>query len=246
MSGHSKWATIHRQKETTDAKRGQGFTKISSAIIVAIRSGGGVTDPDKNFKLRLAIEKGRAINMPKENVERAITRAAGGGEGGGFEEITYEGYGPGGVAIMIEAATDNKNRTVQELKNIFERGGGTLASQGAVAYQFSPKGLITVAKTGNSEETILKIIDLGVEDVEEEEDAIEVYTKPEELEQVRVKLQQSGFEIKSFELTMKPNTVVPIVEKDTASKVLALMERLEEHNDVQRVFANFDIPQDYV
>lgn len=241
MSGHSKWATIHRQKEIDDSKRGQAWTKITNAIIVAIRAGSGITDPDQNFKLRLAIDKSRSLNMPKENIERAIERAVGGGEGGAFEEITYEGYGPGGVAIMVDAATDNKNRTAQEIKNIFDRGGGSLASRGAVSFQFTSKGLLRVAKQGNTEEMILKVMDLGVENVEEADDAIEIYTRPDELETTKNKVQEQGFSILGFELTMKPNTTIPIADKGTASKILSLMEKLEEQGDVQRVFANFDI-----
>lgn len=243
MSGHSKWATIHRQKEVSDAKKGQAWTKVANAIVVAVRSGGGITDPEKNFRLRLAIEKGRSLNMPKENTEKAITRASGESEGGVFEEVVYEGFGPSGVAIMVEAATDNKNRTSQEIKNIFERGGGSLASRGAVSFQFSSKGFIILVKPEKPEEAMLKIMDIGVDDIEEVEDGIEVYTNPEELELVKQKLQAEGFQVKNYELTMKPVVNVPVIDKENAIKILDLMEKLEGQADVQRVFANFDIPE---
>ena len=241
MSGHSKWSTIHRQKEVTDAKRGQAFTKLANAIIVAVRAGGGVTDPNSNFKLRLAIEKAREFNMPKGNIQRAIERGSGSGEAGQWEEVVYEGYGPGGIAVIIEAATDNKQRTGQEIKNLIERGGGNLAGPGSVAYQFERRGLLTLEKPQNVEEAILRIIDLGAEDVEEAPDAIEVYVKSETLEEYKKKLTDAGFKISGFELTMKPKTSVPISDPQTASHILSFMEKLEEQQDVQKVYANFDI-----
>ena len=161
MSGHSKWATIHRQKETTDQKRGQVFTKITTAIIVAVRDSGGTTDPELNFKLRLAIEKARAINMPKENIQRAIDRAAGKGDGGSITETTYEGYGPGGVGILVETASDNKQRTVQEIKNIFDKNGGSIASPGSVSFNFKKVGLLTVPTEGLDKDDKLCIIDVA-------------------------------------------------------------------------------------
>ncbi|MDP3994334.1 MAG: YebC/PmpR family DNA-binding transcriptional regulator [bacterium] len=244
MSGHSKWATIHRAKEVTDAKRGQVFTKLANAIIVAVRAGGGAVDPAANFKLRLAVEKAREFNMPKENIARAIAKGSGEGGGADWEEIVYEGYGPHGIAIMIEAATDNKKRTASEIKNILEKGGGTLAGPGAVAFQFEKKGLIVVSQQGNSEEVILKIMDLGVDDIEEALDAIEIYTKPEEFEETKNKLASTGFTIVSSELVMKPLTSVAITDEHSASKIIDFLKKLEDQADVQRVFANFDIPQE--
>lgn len=243
MSGHSKWSTIHRQKETADKKRGLIFSKLSKQISIAAREG---TDFETNFKLRLAIEKAKQANMPKENIKRAIAR--GGGEVGGekWEEVVYEGYGPAGVAVMTEAITDNKNRTTSEIKNIFERGGGSLAGPGSVTFQFERKGLITLAKPGNIEEASLKIIDLGVEDVEEAPDALEVYTKPEDLEQIRNKLQEAGFLVSSSELVMKPKNTLPITDSGPAQSILSFMEKIQDHQDVQKVFANFDIPADLV
>lgn len=248
MSGHSKWATIHRQKETTDQKRGQSFTKISNAIIVAVKDSGGVADPNLNFKLRLAIEKARAVNMPKDNIQRAIERAIGKGEGGFLSESTYEGYGPNGVGILVETATDNKQRTVQEIKNIFDKNGGNIASPGSVSFNFKKTGLITVPigiGEITSDEAILKIIDLGAEDVEQAEDGLlEVYVKIEDLESFKEKLIQSGFQPKSSEITMMPINLVPINDSKMAMQVLSLMEKLEALDDVQKVYANFDIPEE--
>jgi len=247
MSGHSKWATIHRQKEVTDQKRGQAFTKITNAIIVAVRDSGGVTDPESNFKLRLAIEKGRSVNMPKENIQRAIDRAAGKGEGAGLTEITYEGYGPGGVGILVEAATDNKQRTVQEVKNIFEKNGGNIASPGAVSFNFQKVGSIIVTVEGNKEEAILKIIDLGVDDVEEAGDnSLEIHVSPENLMATKEKLAAAGFPPTSVEIEMKPVNLVAIADQKTAQQVLGLLEKLESLDDVQRVYANFDIPDEFI
>lgn len=241
MSGHSKWATIHRQKEVKDAKKGQIFTKIGNAIAIAVRSSGGITDPEKNFKLRLAIEAARAVNMPKENVARAITRGSGGTGDVGLEEVTYEGYGPAGIAVIIEAVTDNKNRTTAEIKNLFERGGGSLVGPGAVLFQFEKASLITVKKRPDVEEQILSIMDLGAEDVEEVSDAIEVYAKPEETTMVKDRLEKAGLEVLGIEQIFKPKVAVDVVEKQTAGKILKFMEDLEGHDDVQRVCANFDI-----
>jgi len=243
MSGHSKWATIHRQKEVTDQKRGQAFTKIANTITVAVKEGGGVADPNLNFKLRLALEKAREVNMPKDNVQRAIDRATGAAGGGALEEIVYEGYGPGGVAIMIEVATDNRQRTVQEIKNILERGGGSLGSPGAVSFLFKKTGLIVLKKNQNTEEIILKIIDLGAEEVEEVEDGIEVYVNVDEFDQMKDKISKSGFTIQKSEITTKPISVVPVSNPNLASRLLSLLEKLDSRDDVLRVYANFDIPQ---
>jgi len=244
MSGHSKWSTIHRQKEVADAKRGQVFTKLAKAIIVAVSAGGGVTDPEQNFRLRLAIEKAKGFNMPKDNIERAIARGAGRGGGEAIEEVVYEGYGPGGVAVVIEAVTDNRQRTGQMIKNVFDRGGGSLAGPGAVSFQFEKNGLLILSKPQNIEEAILKIIDLGVDDVQEADDALEVYTKLENLEEMRKKIESAGFRVSSFEPVLRPKTVVPIANREQAQKILSFLEKLEEQDDVQKVYANFDIPAD--
>lgn len=244
MSGHSKWSTIHRQKEAKDAKRGQVFTKLARAITVAVQEGGGIADPDKNFKLRLAVEKAHSLNMPKDNIQRAIKRGTGEGEEGRLEPISYEGYGPGGVAVIIEASTDNKNRTSQEIKNIIEKGGGRLAGPGAVSYQFETVGLISLAKPDNTQEAMLKMIDLGAADVEEAQDAIEVYTKPNKLEEVKEKIEKEGFKVASFELYMRPKVEVKVSDEGAATKILNLMQSFEDQPDVTRVFANFDIAEE--
>lgn len=241
MSGHSKWSTIKRQKEATDIKRGKIFSKLAKAITLTAREG---ADPETNFKLRLEIEKAKQANMPKENIERAITRASGEAGEGQLREVVYEGYGPGGVAIIAEAATDNRNRTTAEMKQLFERGGGSLGGPGTVTYQFKPMGLITVEKTNNPDEQILKIIDLGVEDVEEAKDALEVYIQSQNLGEVKEKLNQSGFKVLNAELVKQPKNEIQISEPGKATKVLKLMNSLQEHDDIQRVFANFDIPEE--
>lgn len=244
MSGHSKWATIHRQKETTDQKRGQVFTKIANSITVAVKEGGGITDPNLNFKLRLALEKAREVNMPKDNIQRAIDRATGAGGVRALEEIVYEGYGPGGVAVMIEAATDNRQRTVQEVKNIFDKAGGSLGSPGAVAFLFKKVGLIVVGKGEEPEENILKLIDLGAEDVEEVEDAIEIYVSLDKFEEVKERVNKAGLAILRSEVTAKPTSLVPISDPKVAGRLLSLLEKLDSHDDILKVHANFDIPQD--
>lgn len=247
MSGHSKWATIHRQKEVTDQKRGQTFTKITNAIIVAVRDSGGITDPEHNFKLRLAIEKARAVDMPKENVQRAIDRAAGKGEGMVISEAVYEGYGPGGVGILVETATDNKQRTVQEVKNVFDRSGGSMTSPGAVSFNFQKVGTIIVPFEKSKEEAILKIIDLRVDDIEEVgENDLEVHVAPENLELMKEKLVAAGFTPKTIELEMKPINLVPVTDKKTANQLLSLLDKLEALDDVQKVYANFDISEEFI
>jgi len=241
MSGHSHWATIKRQKEAADQQRGKIFSKLSRAIAIAARQG---ADPETNFKLRLAIEKAKEYNLPKENILRAIRRGSGQEEGERWEEITFEGYGPEGVGVIVETVTDNRNRTTAEIKNIFERGGGGLAGPGAVSYLFRKIGLVTVKKQESSDEQILKLIDLGVEDVEEATDAIEVYTSLESLKDIEKKIKNSGFEVKSTEITMKPVTPAVINDSQKAQKVLKFMDALENHDDVQKIYANFDIPNE--
>jgi YebC/PmpR family DNA-binding regulatory protein len=242
MSGHSKWSQIKRQKGANDAKRGAVFTKVARDIAIAARAGGG--DPDGNFKLRLAIEKARAVNMPAENIKRAIERGAGGGEAEQFEEITYEGYGPGGVAIIVEAATDNKNRTAADVRAIFTKHGGQLAGSGAVAWQFEQRGLISLPLAGQSaDELALLAIDAGADDVDTDADPLEVYTAPTELEAVRRRLETAGVRIESAELTMQARNTIE-VDASKARANLRLIEHLEDHDDVQRVTANFEIPDE--
>lgn len=244
MSGHSKWAKIHRAKEVTDQKRGQAFTKIANSITIAVRDGKGNTDPDFNFMLRLAMDKAREVNMPKENVQRAIDRASGIAGGGALEEMVYEGFGPGGVAIMIEAATDNRQRTVQEIKNLLDRGGGSLSSPGGVSFMFKKMGLILVGKGANSDETMLKLMDLGIDDLEEEDEDVEVYTSLEKIEETKKKITELGLTVIKGEMTAKPTNLIPINDPKTAEKILTLLDKLEAHDDVMKVYANFDIPQE--
>ncbi|HKG19488.1 MAG TPA: YebC/PmpR family DNA-binding transcriptional regulator [Candidatus Limnocylindrales bacterium] len=243
MSGHSKWSTIKRQKGANDAKRGALFTKVAREISVAARQGGG--DPDANYRLRLAIEKARAVNMPADNIKRTIDKATGGGEGEQFEEIVYEGYGPGGVAVLVEAATDNRNRTAAEVRSIFTKTGGQLAGSGAVAWQFEPRGLIAVARDGvDPDEVALAAIDAGADDVDTEDpETIEIFTAPADLERVRVALDQAGVPVDSAENTMIAKQTVEL-DSAKARQALRLVEQLEDLDDVQRVTANFDIPED--
>jgi YebC/PmpR family DNA-binding regulatory protein len=244
MSGHSKWSQIKRQKGANDAKRGALFTKISREITVAARQGG--VDPDANFRLRLAVDKARRppINMPADNIKRAIERAAGSGEGEQYEEIIYEGYGPGGVAVLVEAATDNRNRTAAEVRSIFSKSGGQLAGSGAVAWQFEPRGLITVARGGaDTDEVALMAIDAGAEDVDTDTDPIEIFTPPNDVERVRQELEKAGVAIDSAESTMVAKTSVEL-DDARARQNLRLVEQLEDLDDVQRVTANFDIPEE--
>jgi YebC/PmpR family DNA-binding regulatory protein len=243
MSGHSKWSTIKRQKGVTDAKRGALFTKVAREISVAARQGGG--DPDANYRLRLAIEKARSVNMPSDNIKRTIDKATGGGEGEQFEEIVYEGYGPGGVAVLVEAQTDNRNRTAGEVRSIFTKAGGQLAGSGAVAWQFEPRGLITVPRAGiDPDEVALAAIDAGATDVDtDDEEAVEIYTDPAQLERVRRGLEGAGIPIDSAESTMVARQTVGL-DSSKARQALRLVEQLEELEDVQRVTANFDIPED--
>jgi YebC/PmpR family DNA-binding regulatory protein len=243
MSGHSKWSTIKRQKGANDAKRGALFTKVTREIAVAARQGGG--DPEANYRLRLAIEKARAVNMPADNIKRTIDKATGGGDAEQFEEIVYEGYGPGGVAVLVEAATDNRNRTAAEVRSIFTKAGGQLAGSGAVAWQFEPRGLITIPKNGQDpDEVALTAIDAGAEDVDTSTDeVVEVYTTPGGLEQVRKALDAAGVPVENAESTMIAKNTVE-VDEQRARQNLRLVEMLEDLDDVQRVTANFDIPEE--
>jgi YebC/PmpR family DNA-binding regulatory protein len=243
MSGHSKWSTIKRQKGVTDAKRGALFTKVAREISVAARQGGG--DPDANY--RLPVDKARRppINMPSDNIKRAIERASGAGEAEQFEEIVYEGYGPGGVAVLVEAQTDNRNRTAAEVRSVFTKAGGQLAGSGAVAWQFEPRGMISVARNGvDVDEVTLSAIDAGAEDVDTDDDeVIGIYTTPGELEAVRRALEAAGVAVESAEATMIPKQTVDL-DSSKARQAMRLVELLEDLDDVQQVTANFEIPED--
>jgi YebC/PmpR family DNA-binding regulatory protein len=240
MSGHSKWSQIKRQKGANDAKRGAIFTKIAREISIAAREGGG--DPDANYRLRLAMEKARSENMPADNIKRAIEKAAGGNAAEQYEEIVYEGYGPGGVAILVEAATDNKNRTVSDVRSVFTKNGGSLAGAGAVAWQFEARGVLAVARDGvAADDVALTAIDAGADDVDTESDPIEVVTDPGNLEALRTTIEDTGAKVESAEVTMQPKSLIE-VDEHVARQNLRLIEALEDHDDVQRVTANFDLP----
>jgi YebC/PmpR family DNA-binding regulatory protein len=243
MSGHSKWSTIKRAKGVTDAKRSAVFTKVAREISVAARAGGG--DPDANYRLRLAIEKARSVNMPADNIKRTIDKATGGGDAEQFAEIVYEGYGPGGVAVLVETATDNRNRTAADVRSMFTKAGGSLAGSGAVAWQFEPRGLITVAANVADTDTVaLAAIDAGAEDVDTSDaERVEVYTTPGDLERVRMALDKAGIQVDSAESAMIAKQQVP-VDENRARQNLRLVEMLEDLDDVQRVTANFDIPEE--
>ena len=241
MSGHSKWSQIKRQKGVTDARRGQLFTKLAREIIVAVREGGA--NPESNLRLRLAVQRARDGNMPMENIERAIKRGSGEMEGVSLTELTFEGYGPSGIAILVEAVTDNRNRTLQEIRNIFTRSGGSLGESGSVAWLFEAKGIITM-DTGsiNVEELALCAIDAGAEDVKPGEGYLEVHTRPQDLETVRVAVEGTGVAITSAEVSPVPKSTVELDEK-SAIQGLRLLDRLEELDDVQRVFSNIDFSE---
>ena len=242
MGGHSHWSQIKRQKGGNDAKRGAVFTKLSREITVAAREGGG--DPAMNPRLRLAIEKAREGNMPMDTIKRAIERGTGGGEGAAaLQEVTFEGYGPGGVAILVQTLTDNRNRTVSDLRTTLTRGGGTLGESGSVAWQFDNKGLIAVEADGqDAEELALTAIDAGAEDVRVDGDFVEVYTAPTELDRVRRQLAEAGLKIASAELFMLPKNTTPLDERN-AAQALRLLDQLEELDDVQKVYSNADFPE---
>ena len=238
MSGHSKWSTIKRQKGVTDARRGQLFTKLAREIIVAVRESGD--NPESNFRLRLAIQKARDNNMPLDNIERAIKRGSGQIEGAILVEMVLEGYGPSGVAILVQALSDNRNRTLQEVRNIFTRQGSNLGEAGCVAWLFDSRGLITVETNGkDAEELALEAIDAGAEDVKIENNYVEIYTKPTELEKVRGALEANNITVASAELSMIPKTTVELEEK-AALQTLRLLDKLEELDEVQHVSSNAD------
>lgn len=236
MSGHSKWETIKRSKGANDAKRGALFTKLGNAIAIAARGG---ADPEMNFSLRLAVDKAKASNMPMANIQRSIDRGSGKLGGEQIQEVMYEGYGPGGVAILVECATDNINRTYPFVKTAFAKHGGNIAEKGAVAYQFDRKGVIRVK--GGGEDLLLQILDAGAEDAVEEGEEIIVYTVDKELAAVRKNLQDAGIEIAEAELSWVPNNTMAVDDEATQGKVMRLMEALEDLDDVTNTYTNFDV-----
>ncbi len=242
MAGHSKWANIRYRKERQDAKRGKIFTKLIKEITIAARMGGG--DPESNPRLRTAIQNAKAANMPMKNIENAIKKGTGELPGVNYEEVIYEGYGPGGVAMLILCTTDNKNRTVSEVRHILTKYGGKLGETGGVNWMFDKKGLIRVPRANYDEEELMMLaIDAGAEDFRLEDEFYEIYTKFEELDQVRSRLEAKGVHIENAEVTYIPQNTVPLEGKQ-AEQMIKLMEALEDNDDVQNVFANFDIDEE--
>ncbi len=238
MSGHSKWSTIKREKGAKDAARSAVFTKLGNAIAIAARAG---ADPETNFNLRLAIDRAKAANMPNTNIQRSIDRGSGKLGGAQIQEVMYEGYGPGGVAILVECATDNINRTFPDVRLAFSKHGGNMAEKGAVAFQFDHKGMIRVK--GKGDELLLQALDAGAEDVQEEGEESVIYTDPKELAKVRDVLKDAGVEILEAELTYVPNNTVEITDKNTAGKIIRLMDALDDLDDVTNTHVNFDIDE---
>jgi YebC/PmpR family DNA-binding regulatory protein len=243
VSGHSKWSTIKHKKGAADARRGKLFSKLSRAIMVAAKEGG--PDPGSNLALQNAIEKARSYSMPKDNIERAIAKGAGEGtDGASFETVVYEGYGPEGVAVIVEALTDNRNRTASEVRHLFSKHGGNLGATGAVAWQFERRGVVLLDAEGvDEDELVLAAADAGADDVERDGGTFVVSSTPEELTRVREALEGGGFALQSVGLQMVPKTTVAIAEESTAKQVVRLVEGLEDNDDVQDVYANFDIPE---
>jgi YebC/PmpR family DNA-binding regulatory protein len=243
MSGHSKWHSIRHQKGAADAARGRLFARLARQIEVAARQGGG--DLDGNPTLRTMVQKARDASMPKENIERAIKRGTGELEGVRYEAVTYEGYAPGGVAVLVETLTDNRNRTGAEVKNIFTRNGGSLAEPGAVAWQFDRKGVILVDRGAAAEDDLMAVaLEAGAEDIEDQGDTWQVTTAPGDLAAVRAALEAAGIPVRSAELTMLAGQTVPLPDASAAKQVLRVVDALEDHDDVQNVYANFDIPDE--
>lgn len=240
MSGHSKWHNIRLRKGKQDAERGARFTKLAREIIVAAKAGGG--NPDANLRLRLAIQKARENSMPQDKIKNAIQRGTGEIEGAVYEELQYEGYGPGGAAVLVQCATDNRNRTVADIRNLFTKAGGNLGESGSVAWMFgAPQGCITIDRAATDEDTLIAAaLDAGAEDVRTEGDTFEVYTEPGDLARVAEALEKAGIKPLSSEITMLPKNTVQLTGKE-AQQMLRLLDMLEEHDDVQRVYSNFDI-----
>ncbi len=236
MSGHSHFATIKRQKEAKDQAKGKIFSRHAKAIALAIKLGGSA-DPELNSKLRFAIEQAKADNMPKANIERILQRSQ---EMGDLEEVTYEGYGPFGVGVIVDAVTNNRNRTAQEIKNLFERGGGSLAGPGAVSYNFEPKSVFVISKTSDPDSQILSLIDLVIEDVDDVGEAFEVYAPVDRFQEIKNKVEALGYTLVSSDLVKKPKSYMSLQNKDEIKKVISFLESLENHEDVQDVYSNLD------
>lgn len=243
MSGHSKWATIKRQKGTMDIKRGLTFTKLSNAIYLAVKKGGGDSNLNSNFRLRLAVDAAKSENMPKETIKRAMRRAAG-KEGGAVEEVIYEGFAPGGVSVIIEAATDNTDRTTSEIKSLFSKEGASFGQPGSVAYQFNQVGQLTVKKDGKSLDEIFEQgVEAGAEDIEDAGDNVVIYADSTDSSKVKDKLVEKGIQVVAVELIRKPVVLMPISDKEKLDKTINFLHKLEELDDVQKVYSNLDVHQ---
>jgi YebC/PmpR family DNA-binding regulatory protein len=242
MAGHSKWANIKHRKGRQDAKRGKMFTKATKEIMIAAKQGGG--DPDMNPRLRLALAQAKAVNLPKDKVEQAIKKGTGELKGESYEELTYEGYGPGGVALLLDVATDNKNRTVAEIRHILSKHGGSLGENGSVSWIFEKKGVLIFDKTHHSEEKLMEVgIEAGAEDVKDEGETYEIHCAPEDFSDVVSAFDEAGLDYDSAEVTMLPTTTVPL-DVEGGRKIMRVMDMLEDNEDVQNVYANFDIPDE--
>jgi len=243
LAGHSKWANIKHRKARVDAQKGNLFSKLGRELMVAARQGGA--NPETNFRLKVAIQKAREANMPMDNINRAIQRGAGGLEGAAYEELVYEGYGPGGAAVMLELLTDNRNRTAAEIRHLFSRHGGNLGETGCVSWMFQRKGLLMIDRADlrlEEDDLLLLALESGAEDVRTEGDTVEVLSAPEDLEKVKQSLEEAGVKLTSAEVTMLPQGTVRL-EGDEAARMLKLMDALQDHDDVQEVYSNFDIPE---
>ncbi|GAB6171562.1 YebC/PmpR family DNA-binding transcriptional regulator [Paradesulfitobacterium aromaticivorans] len=242
MSGHSKWANIKHKKAKVDAQKGKIFTKLGRELIVAARAGGA--DPGNNFRLKIAIDNAKAANMPNDNIQRAIQKGAGDGEGANYEELRYEGYGPGGVAVMATILTDNRNRTAGEVRHIFSKNGGNLGETGCVSWMFDEKGQLTVAREDlkiSEDDLILSVLEAGAEDMVSEDESFQVYTAPSDMESVRQVLLDQGVPIFEAAVSLIPQNTVEIADAEQAQKIIRLIETLEEHDDIQNVYTNFDL-----
>jgi YebC/PmpR family DNA-binding regulatory protein len=245
MSGHSHWAGIKHKKAAVDAKRGKAWSKIARMIIVAAKQGGG--DPSANLTLRYAIDKAKAANMPKDTIEKAVKKGTGDLEGANYEEVLYEGYGPSGVAVMIEALTDNRNRTGPEVKKLFEKHAGSLGTSGCVNWMFTKKGLITVSAVNSDEEQLLEIaLSAGADDMQAVGEVFEITCEPGAYEELKKTLQEKEIPIEVAEISMVPQTTIDIADEHIAKRIISLMEAFEDHDDVQNTYANFDISEEII
>lgn len=245
MAGHSKWANTKHRKARADAQKGKVFTKIAREIIVAAREGG--PDPEANFRLRLAVQKAREVNMPGDNINRAIQKGSGEGDSISLEQITYEGYGPSGVAVLLEIMTDNRNRTAADIRHIFSRRGGSMGESGCVAWIFNRKGYLTIDQAEglpSEDELMMLALEGGAEDFQTEENSYVILTSTEDFERVKDTFMKENIELSAAEVTMVPSNLIRVEDPDEAARVLNLLEALEEHDDVQNVYANFDIPDE--